>query len=138
LVGSIAASGYSYGKLKYSFNDNTLALTSGKILYRLKIFDKDGKYNYSPVLPVFINCKNAQVNTYPNPVQHGLLNVNIVTVNNENTDAILIGTSGQIVLKMNLKNGLNTVNVSNIASGEYLLKVNADNSVSKVLIQNKK
>jgi hypothetical protein len=138
MVGSITASGYSYGKLKYSFNDNTLALTSGKILYRLKIFDKDGKYNYSPVLPVFINCKTAQVNTYPNPVQHGLLNVNVVTVNNENTDAVLIGTSGQVVLKMNLKNGLNTVNVSTIANGEYVLKVNATNTVNKVLIQNKK
>jgi len=138
MVGSITASGYSFSKLKYSYNDNTLSLASGKVLYRLKMIDKDGKFNYSPVLPVFINCKTTQVNTYPNPVQTGLLNVNIITINNEKTEAVLMSAAGQVVLKLNLKNGLNTVNVSNIANGEYLLKVNAINSVNKVLIQNKK
>lgn len=101
------------------------------------MIDKEGKYKYSPVLPLFINCKTAQVNTYPNPVQNGLLNVNIITIDNKSTEAVLISSTGQVVLKMNLKNGLNTVNVSKVASGEYLLKVNAINSVSKVLIQNK-
>lgn len=138
LVGSIPASGYSFSKIKYSFSDNNFSLSTGKVLYRLKIFDKDGKFNFSPVLPVFINCKTAQINTYPNPVHTGMLNVNIITINNEKTEAVLMNATGQVVLKMNLTNGLNTVNVSNIANGEYLLKVNAINSINKILIQNKK
>lgn len=101
------------------------------------MIDKDGKYKYSPVQHLFINCKTTQINTYPNPVQNGLLNVNIITIDNKSTEAVLISSTGQVVLKMNLRNGLNTVNVSNVANGEYILKVNAINSVSKVLIQNK-
>ena len=54
------------------------------------MIDKDGKYKYSPVLPLFINCKTTQVNTYPNPVQNGLLNVNIITIDNKSTEAVLI------------------------------------------------
>ena len=101
------------------------------------MIDKDGKYKYSPVLPVFINCKTTQVNIYPNPVQNGLLNVNLISIDSKGSEAILVNAVGQVVLKMNLKNGFNTVNVSNIVSGEYVLKVNAVNGVSKVLIQNK-
>ena len=137
-IGTTAAQGNSTIKNKYNFSDNTVEASSKKTFYRLKMIDKDGKYKYSPVLPVFINCKTAQVNTYPNPVQQGFLNVNVIAIANEKTEAVLVGTLGQIVLKMNLKNGLNTVNVSNIANGEYLLKVSATNTISKVLIQNKK
>lgn len=136
-AGGVNAGGFSNSKLKYGFTDNAVTITSGKVLYRLKMIDKDGKYKYSPVLPVFINCKNAQVNTYPNPIRDGLLNVNIIAIDNKRTEAVLISAAGQVVLKMNLKNGINTVNVSNVANGVYLLKVNVVNSVSKVLIQNK-
>ena len=137
-VGNTTAQGNSAVRNKYIFSDVTVSASTQKVFYRLKMIDKDGQYKYSPIVPVFINCKTMQINTYPNPVQTGLLNVNIITINNEKTEAVLMSAAGQVVLKMNLKNGLNTVNVSNIANGEYLLKVNAINSVSKVLIQNKK
>jgi len=137
-IGNATAQGNSAIRNKYNFSDVTVSASTQKVFYRLKMIDKDGQYKYSPVVPVFINCKTTQINTYPNPVQHGLLNVNIITINNEKTEAVLMNATGQVVLKMNLKNGLNNVNVSNIANGEYLLKVNAINSVNKVLIQNKK
>ena len=136
-VGTATAQGNSAIKNKYNFNDNTVLASTPRVLYRLKMIDKDGKYKYSPVLPVFINCKTTQVNIYPNPVQNGLLNVNLISIDSKGSEAILVNAVGQVVLKMNLKNGFNTVNVSNIASGEYVLKVNAVNGVSKVLIQNK-
>ena len=137
-VGNANAQGNSAVRNKYNFSDVTVLASTQKVFYRLKMIDNDGQFKYSPIVPVFINCKTMQINTYPNPVQTGLLNVNIITINNEKTEAVLMSAAGQVVLKMNLKNGLNTVNVSNIANGEYLLKVNAINSVSKVLIQNKK
>jgi lipid-A-disaccharide synthase-like uncharacterized protein len=137
-IGTATAQGNSAIRNKYNFSDVNVAASTQKVFYRLKIIDKDGQFKYSPIVPVFINCKTTQINTYPNPVQTGLLNVNIITINNEKTEAVLISAAGQVVLKLNLKNGLNTVNVSNIANGEYLLKVNATNTVNKVLIQNKK
>lgn len=137
-IGTVSSQGNSGKQIKYNYRDNNLLTPLQKVFYRLKITDKDGRYNYSQVLLLYNNCKTTQINTYPNPVQNGLLTVNIIAIDNKNTEAVLISPTGQVVLKVNLKNGLNTVNVSNIANGGYLLKVNETNNVNKVLIQSKK
>ncbi|MBL0358287.1 MAG: T9SS type A sorting domain-containing protein [Chitinophagaceae bacterium] len=138
LVGDIAASGNSAVKVIYSYTDNNVPAVSEKLLYRLKMIDQNGRYKYSEVLPVFINCKTTQLHIYPNPVQNGYLNVSL-TGNNENADAALVSPSGQVILKMNLNRGSNTLYVGNIASGVYVLNVNFKDGNSKkikVVIEN--
>ncbi|WP_118953245.1 SdrD B-like domain-containing protein [Taibaiella helva] len=39
----------------------------GKHYYRLKMLDIDSRYSYSRVLPVMIDCKNKDIEVFPNP-----------------------------------------------------------------------
>jgi len=122
---------------KYSFTDNSSTSPSGKVLYRLKIIDRDGHFKYSAVLPVSINCKVVQVAVYPNPVMDNNLFVSITGINGS-AEAILHSLSGQAILKTNLTNGTATINTAKIAAGVYVLSVTdlqGTNRKVKVLIQ---
>ncbi len=135
-IGEVAANGNSTIKTKYNFTDNTI--TSEKILYRLKIIDKDGRYKYSQALPVSVNCKTMQLAVFPNPVQIGQLYVSMTGTKGK-TQARLLSFTGQEILKVNISIGTNSFNVSKITNGAYILSVEDANGFSKkikVLIQN--
>ncbi|MEI7735421.1 MAG: T9SS type A sorting domain-containing protein [Ferruginibacter sp.] len=135
-IGVVAARGYSNSKTEYKFTDRNNSTTE-KILYRLKMIDKDGHYKYSKILPVFINCKTANVYVYPNPVQDGKLYVSL-TGSAGLVEASLLSMSGQVLLKAKMNNGTNSLNVSNIANGTYILNIQDANGVNKkekVIIQ---
>ncbi len=122
LAGTISAKGSANVKNNYLFTDKNFEVSSEKILYRLKMIDKDGKFKYSQILPVLVNCKTAKAFVYPNPVQDVNLYVSLAgTVGNVN--ATLISASGQIVLRSKMINGTNSILVSKIADGMYLLNI---------------
>ncbi len=122
IVGNVAASGYSSSKINYNFTDKDLNASSEKVLYRLKMLDKDGSFKYSKILPVLVNCKTATVLVYPNPVQDGKLYVTLAgTVGY--AEANLMSVSGQVILTKKMVNGSNDINVSNIADGIYMLRI---------------
>jgi Secretion system C-terminal sorting domain len=137
-IGTIAAAGNTTRKTEYSFTDRTL-VASEKVLYRLKMIDKDGKYKYSPVLPVSINCNTPKVTVFPNPVQDGRLYISLTGAKGQ-TEAVLLTLAGQVILKNNANNGTNKIDVYAIANGVYILSVTeiGGNELSKkvkVLIQ---
>ncbi len=129
-TGAVSASGNSGVKNKYSFTDISVPPTAAKLLYRLKMIDRNGHYKYSEVLPVFINCNKTQLFVYPNPVQNNNLQVSL-TGTNSNTEARLLTLTGQELLKVKLVAGTNSVDVSGMANGTYILSVNFDNGENK-------
>jgi len=137
-IGTVTAKGNTTAKSAYNFIDKDVDVSADKVLYRLKMIDKDGQYKYSKILPVFINCKTTQVHAYPNPVQHGRLYVSLTGVSGY-TEATLLSLTGQVILKQPMKNGTNYLNISpSIATGLYLLNIKDENGVDKklkVLIQ---
>jgi len=137
-IGLLSAKGNGGAKTTYNFLDSDLDNTSEKVLYRLKMIDKDGQYKYSKILPVLINCKTKQVEVYPNPVKDGRLYVNLTGANGY-TEATLLSLTGQVIMKQVIKNGTNYLNISpGIAAGLYLLNIKDENGVdkkTKVLIQ---
>jgi Secretion system C-terminal sorting domain len=138
-IGTAAAQGNSTRKTEYTLTDKTPAAAE-KLLYRLKMIDKDGKFTYSMVLPVSINCNTPRVTVFPNPVQNGRLYVSITGAKGQ-TEAVLLNLAGQAVLKNNVNNGTNKIDVSNTANGVYILSISDSgiNGISrkvKVLIQN--
>jgi hypothetical protein len=80
-VGTVAALGYSASRARYSFVDAALSGSNKKVLYRLKMVDRDGRYEYSPTLPVSLNCNTISVSVFPNPVQGGKLYVGLTGTN---------------------------------------------------------
>jgi hypothetical protein len=138
-IGTVPAQGNSTRKTDYNLTDKNLAAATEKVLYRLKMIDKDGKYTYSPVLPVSINCTTQKITVFPNPVQDGRLYISLTGAKGQ-TEAVLLTLTGQVILKNNANNGTNKIDVSAIANGVYVLSVTeiGGNELSKrvkVLIQ---
>ncbi|MEO6328309.1 MAG: T9SS type A sorting domain-containing protein [Ginsengibacter sp.] len=137
MAGVVIARGNTTTKFTYSLIDENSA-ASEKLLYRLKIIDKDGAYKYSNVLPVFVNCKTTQVSAYPNPVRHGTLYVSAAGVDGS-AEATLLSLLGQVIIKTKISNGTNSLDVSKVVRGEYILRVNDLKGVDKkvkIVIQN--
>ncbi|MBC7936592.1 MAG: T9SS type A sorting domain-containing protein [Rhizobacter sp.] len=137
-VGVVTAGGNTSAKSQYSLIDRNLNGSSEAVLYRLKMIDKDGKYKYSKIVPLVINCKTTQVDVYPNPVQKGRLYVSL-TGAGKYTEATLLSLSGQVILKRKINNGTNYLNTANIANGVYILNITDGSGIDrkvKVLVQN--
>ena len=58
----------SSGGSSYSFRHNTD--NTGLHYYRIRQVDRDGKFNYSRVVQLFIGAGNNTVKVYPNPVKY--------------------------------------------------------------------
>jgi len=121
-LGTVPATGSGSIKTNYSFTDNNTTILTDKILYRLKMLDKDGKFKYSKILPVLVNCNVARVSVYPNPVVDERLYVSI-TGTAGFTEATLMSVSGQVILKAKMINGTNSINITGIADGIYVLSI---------------
>jgi uncharacterized repeat protein (TIGR01451 family) len=132
LIGTVAANGNSSSKINYSLNDKTSNGTPEKVFYRLKMIDNNGRFTYSNILPVLVNCKTGNLLVYPNPVHDGKLYVSLTGAVGY-AEANLISTRGQIVLKSKMNNGTNYLNVSNIVDGVYILKINNKNGFEKTI-----
>ena len=76
-IGTVPAQGNSTRKTDYSLTDKNLPAATESVLYRLKMIDLDGKFTYSTVLPVLLNCNTAKVSIFPNPAQNGRLYVSV-------------------------------------------------------------
>ncbi|MFT3981993.1 MAG: T9SS type A sorting domain-containing protein [Ferruginibacter sp.] len=129
LEGSVTATG-NQSVNRYSYIDNHIAVQNKKILYRLKMNDRDGGFKYSPVLPVEINCSNITASVFPNPVSDGKLYVSITGIENK-AEVKLVSTSGQTVLSTSVINGTNFIDVKNISSGIYMIHIKDANGIDK-------
>lgn len=118
---------------QYLYTDNT-PLT--KNYYRLKLLDKDGKYNYSKVVTVELTDNNKFI-IYPNPATNSIqLQFNkIITakVNIEISDA-----AGKVVIRQNVSaNGTAIMlSTSKLTAGIYIVKATAygENNMQRLII----
>lgn len=99
----------------------------GMNFYRLKQFDKDGQFKYSPIVPVLFNfsiVKEIKIN--PNPVNSQL---NMVLILSENASLVykIYTAEGREVkaVTASVIAGRNTIStdVSNFAAGTYMLVI---------------
>ncbi len=105
---------------KYTYNHANPV--QGKIFYRLKMKDLDGRIEYSKIIALHLDCNGSSVLTYPNPViDH--LNINIIHSNYELTTAGLYDSNGKLVYSGTMKNGTNRIDMTKFAKGVYVLKL---------------
>ncbi len=94
----------------------------GRIFYRLKIIDKDGKFDYSNILSISNNTTDLKV--YPTICQS-----NIIIATSQNNVVYLYNAAGVFVQNMNA--GAN--DLSNLANGIYF--VVTTNQIVKIVKQ---
>jgi Secretion system C-terminal sorting domain len=101
----------------YSFS---AAANSGKLFYRLKMINVDGKYTYSDIVPLTVNCEEGTVKIYPNPTSD-FLQVNINK--NKTSTVVVLNTAGKTVLSATLQADYNNINLKAMPAGLYVVKV---------------
>ena len=126
-IGSVKAAANSTQKINYQFVDaNPTALVSGKIYYRLKMVDRDGKFSYSKIAFVGLPHGENLFTIFPNAVKDNLF----VLYNAQNTsqkEVRIIDQSGRQVYRQQVKPGQAgsqlSINVSRLHAGSYYLEL---------------
>ena len=124
-IGWVKSIGNSDTEVDYHFTHEDV--TYGEHLYRLKIVDLDGSYEYSWLARAFQKKSEFNVvNLYPVPVTD-VLTIQYGSDNNDPTMVNLVNNRGETVYTIELRGerGLNTlfIDCSRIYSGTYMLSL---------------
>lgn len=115
-VGNVTATAIHTAEKHYSFvHTGTI---NGKNYYRIKMIDKDGTYEYSPVRTVVIG--NNKVIVYPNPFHSQL---NITSSISSPATVKLFDLAGKQLLYQTFTT-TTTLNIAHFAAGVYIVQVN--------------
>ena len=135
-IGSVTAAGYSTVSKKYGFTD--INPVAGINYYRLKIVDKDGRYEYSNIVVIRIN-ETVQINAWPNPFTDKVS----ISMQMERASTLhlrMTDMSGRILVtkNVNVQRGANQFNLdqlANITAGVYLVELTDEISGQHQLIK---
>ncbi len=116
----------------YSLTD--MQPVGGLNYYRLKMFNKDATFLYSPIRKINFNNQGDDITIYPNPVLYE--KIFVASSGNANR-ALLYDLTGKTIKTFILQGRNNSLNVSGIAKGIYQLKIFTDNAVhtEKIVIR---
>lgn len=82
--------------------------------YRLKAVAKDAKFDFSPIVKVIRHKNDKSVQLYPNPA------TNYLNVSVEMKGLLVIyDAAGSLVKSVNLKAGVNKIDISQLSAGAY-------------------
>jgi hypothetical protein len=132
-IATVSASGNSNTIKDYTTND--ISPLSGLNFYRLKQFDIEGNFKYSPVKKVLFS-NQYKVMISPNPVKD-FINLYVSKVDNESVKVSVIDASGRIVRSTVSNLSLIQISTQGLRKGMYVVKIIDANNVSseKIMIQ---
>ncbi len=111
------------GLSRYNFTDDKPF--TGINYYRLKMIDRDGKFDYSSVR-IVNNSGSFNVQVYPLPAK-GRLNIQVQSNKTEKAEILVTDISGKtlIINSISLAAGVNNtfINVQSLIKGAYFLKI---------------
>jgi hypothetical protein len=112
---------------KYSFADATPV--EGINYYRLRTTDKRGMVTFSRILEVDNGFRKSEVRVISNPVQGGVLNLQLNNISSGKYFIALYNNGGQQVLAQSMifSEGTSTETINlprNLANGSYFLQIN--------------
>lgn len=118
-VKSLAYNGNSTQKLTYNFSD-TKPL-HGNNFYRLKQYDFNGSFTYSPVRSLWFDAQ-SNIKVYPNPADAILYIEGL-----EGTEEIrLYDAIGRLVLSTKSSETTTTIHLERLTPGTYILKIEGE------------
>ncbi len=126
-IGTVLAKSGNSITNDYGAIDNLSNYAGKTVYYRLKIIDKDGRFEYSSIIRLNINGALEGITIYPNPVETDL---SISFVSDANTPALvkIVDKTGRMILtqKIQIIKGVNAIKlpvISELKSGAYMLIV---------------
>ncbi len=131
-LGKVAAAGNSSRLTAYKFDD--VKAGSGTNYYRLKMTDKDGRFEYSNIVLINVNIKGIIVTgVYPSPFTDKI-NISISSESKAQANIRIFDNTGKMVVKQTavVNKGVTIINVNNLAKlakGFYIAEVQAGGTV---------
>src|SRR5262249_9737927 len=102
----------------YRADDN--GIFNGKVYYRLKMIDIDGRFTYSQV--IWINNGDAKgIVIYPNPA-HNSININMGYQQLVKARASIYNADGKLMQNVEITNNQLQVDISQFAKGKYFIR----------------
>jgi hypothetical protein len=139
-IDKLNGAGNSSSILNYSYTD--YSPLEGKSYYRLKQTDYDGKYSYSPLIPlVFENKTEFSFDFYPNPIHSE--NINVAIREKEATEVLVVvydvngkeSFSKVVITEVNGNNVYAIDNTNQLSPGIYIITATSQQKIySKRLI----
>jgi hypothetical protein len=119
-IGTLNGRGEEGSGGRYSFTDRLPM--RGANYYRLKMADRDGQFEFSSIVVVNIAPQREGMSVYPNPAA-SVMYISNIPAGSQYIE--VINTSGQLVLRRELRSPGNTImlNVAALGKGLYYLKV---------------
>lgn len=141
-VGRVNATGNTSLTVNYNFTDLNVAAiaNNGTVYYRLKMIDKDGRFEYSPIVSVsFGAVTRLSAAAYPNPF-NDLVSLKVNAIDEGYADVEVVDVFGKRVQtnRILLTAGENNVawdNVSTLNKGIYFVRItmNGEEQVLKLI-----
>ncbi|MES1213896.1 MAG: GEVED domain-containing protein [Bacteroidota bacterium] len=119
-IGEVKGKGNSTSLTDYSFTDGYPI--NGNNYYRLKQFDNDGRFVYSPVRVVYFNAGQG-AGVYPNPFSSS---ITVDAGTRAIGDISIVDMTGKIVYRSRITKTKETINLSRLAAGQYTVIHNAE------------
>lgn len=102
--------------------------------YRLKLVDKDGKFNYSEIRKVDFSSTKNELLVYPNPIENGILNIDLGEAITKQEPYCISTIDGKIVQSGMITNRQQSIKISSLTKGKYLIKIN-DRKPVKIFVR---
>ena len=111
----------------FDYSDYSANQIAGRIFYRLKVGDKDGKIYNSKIVSVFTHGQGIEINSFVPTIVNTSADLSISSSANDNAIITIINVQGIIVRtqKVKLNKGVNTIQLSTaeLQTGKYWLSL---------------
>ena len=130
-IHELVASGESFDVLHYQFIDEKVE--AGKYLYRLKMIDLDGSFEYSEVRSIHKKDGNMDITLSPNPTK-GILSIQQNSSKNVNVQFYNI--IGQEVYSITNHDNEQDINIGHLEKGIYfvLVSIGEESRIEKLIL----
>ncbi len=123
----------AYNGNQYTYYDRSFSATTN--YYRLKMVDKDGRFEYSPVRRLN-NKRGMDAGVYPNPATETIY-VRVENVQSKQMQVEVMSAEGKVLQtqQMTVNNGVSVapVNISSLSKGSYLVRLTGNQGETQVL-----
>jgi len=132
VIGTVAAAGESNIEKRYSFIHTSPSLTATNI-YRIKQYDLNGKFSYSPT--IYVKLKNSGrpvITATPNPVRNSLQ----IFATKPNYKMRLTDLNGRTLKTLQIAQGAQYLDVNDLPTGTYyLLFTDGESTFSQKIVK---
>ena len=133
-IGQVQAAGNSNSKRFYHFNDYNYEDES-EVFYRLKMIDKDGSFEYSPIVSIQMSEMNSEVKVSPNP-SNGLIEMHWLN-KTSGFSYELKDLNGEVLFNGKANKNPEQIQISEKHKGLFILELKSEDQIirKKIILE---